>query len=802
MQLEWEITKNKEFDNKIVELVGSHILAQILANRGIDTLEKARVFLNPKSYPISSYKNFNDIPKAVDRIKEAIEKGQNIVICGDFDCDGVTSSAILYKTLVKIGAKVGCYIPNRKNESHGLNSKAIIEIISKQRAKLIITVDNGISNISEIKLAKSLGTDIIVTDHHEPPEILPDAYAIINPKCSEKISTALDFAQIENMVNFAGVMVAYKLCCALLDEFGQTDFKNELLPYVMIGTISDVMPLMNENRSIVTLGLEQLRLKTPLWAQKLFELANRSLEHIESETIAFTVAPRINAAGRLEQATTALELLVSDDVEKINFCANQLNQFNQTRQQMCDTSFFEAVSKIKAEINLKKTKAIVLADEKWHIGIIGLLASRLVELYNKPAFILTIDKEENKARCSIRGLKGLNIHKVLIDIADYLENYGGHELAGGFSVDLNKISIENLSSKINFAVSQQLQTGELKRTMPVDYVLLPDELTVDLIEKISVLEPFGEGNSSPIFGIRDLVLKKIDVIGNNASHLKMLFEAEDKSAVFEGLIWNKNSHPVQLLDKVDLTFVPQINEFRGNKTIQLVIKNIFIKNRQIDKAVDFSEADDVAQAVLVDHRKKTDFLKMLNSYLSNKEALIFCENRDIICQLQNYPAINKCVKNRFELSPSSELIFLSTPCCEDEFKLILQKTEAQKVHIFNSLEKKIEVNEFIKTISGMLKYCAKHTNGKIEIEKSLAYLAVTQEIFDLCIRLLEKAHIIKILLKQDISYEFEFIEACQLSTLLNFEEYELLCDEIEKINSFKEEFQSCNIAQIKEMLEN
>ena len=375
MQLEWENIENKPFDQEINELTGYEILSQILANRGIDTYEKAQIFLNPGNYPLCEPENFLDVTKSVARIKDAITKSQNIVICGDFDCDGVTSTAVLYKTLVKIGAKVGCYIPNRLSENHGLNSKAIIEIISKQKAKLIITVDNGISNLAEIKLAQSLGTDVIVTDHHEPMEFLPEAFAIINPKCSNKIAGSLDFAQIQSMVNFAGVLVAYKLCSALLDEFNFSDFKSELLPYVMLGTISDVMPLTMENRAIVTLGLDILRKNPPKWLVKIFELAQRSLNNIDSDAIAYTVAPRINAAGRLDHATTALELLVSDDDEKINFGANQLNQFNQTRQQMCDTFFYEAAARIKSEIDLKTTKAIVLADEKWHIGIVGLLGT-------------------------------------------------------------------------------------------------------------------------------------------------------------------------------------------------------------------------------------------------------------------------------------------------------------------------------------------------------------------------------------------------------------------------------------------
>ncbi len=799
MQLLWEIPENREYDKRTDELTGSSVLSQILANRGVDTYEKALLFLNPQNYPLSSPDNFLDMGKAVQRIKEAVEKTQNIVICGDFDCDGVTSTTVLYKTLVEIGAKVGCYIPNRQSENHGLNSKAIIEIISKQKAKLIITVDNGISNVAEIKLAQAHGADVIITDHHEPAECLPPACAIINPKCSEKISDKLEFSEIQNMVNFAGVMVAYKLCCKLLDEYNKPDFKENLIPYVMLGTISDVMPLTLENRAMVYFGLDILRKNPPMWLSKLFELAGKSLDSIESETMAFTVAPRINAAGRLEHATTALELLVSDDEEKINFCANQLNQFNQTRQQMCDTSFYEAVSRINNEIDLKTTKAIVLADEKWHIGIVGLLASKIVEAYNRPAFIMSVDKEDNTARCSIRGIKGLNIYKVLSQMEEYFDGYGGHEFAGGFGLDLSKHSIKEVSAKINQIVMQELEGNNLKRKIAIDAILEPKDLTVEFVEKLSVLEPYGEGNRSCLFGIEDVVLKKLDKIGNNSQHLKLLFESADKN-IFEGLIWNKNSHKIELLDCADITFAPKINEYKGKKSVQLIIKNIYIKNREINtNNTDFDE-NATEQALLVDHRKKTNFFKMLNSYLANNSADVYLENKDVLAELSDYTAIKSMIKNRFDIGKCDELIMLSSPCSEDDFSKIIKKASPKKVHIFRSEDKKIEINDFIKTISGMLKYCTTHNGGKIEIQKSLAFLSSSKEAFDACIELLCDAGVIRVIANNDEIYEFEFLESKPLTELMHSEKYQELENEIDKLNSFKEDFQNCDFVQMREMI--
>ena len=466
---------------------------------------------------------------------------------------------------------------------------------------------------------------------------------------------------------------------------------------------------------------------------------------------------------------------------------------------MCDTSFNEAVSRIYNEIDLKTTKAIVLADEKWHIGIVGLLASKIVEAYNRPAFIMSVDKEENKARCSIRGIKGLNIYKVLSQMSEYFEGFGGHELAGGFGVDLNKHSIKEISAKINQIVFQELEGNSLKRKISIDAILKPNDLTIEFIEKLSILEPFGEGNRSCIFGMENVVLKKIDNMGNSGQHLKMLFEAQDKS-IFESIIWNKSSHPIEILDVADITFVPKINEFRGEKNIQLIIKNIYIKNREIkSRDIDFDE-NAKKQTLLVDHRKKTNFFKMLNSYLTKNKAEVFLENNEIMKELSDYTSIKSLVKNRFDITKCDELIFLSSPCSEEDFAQIVQKASPQKVHVFRGNDKKTDAHELIKTLSGMLKYCSTHNSGKIEIQKSLAYLAISKDAFDACIDLLCDVGVIEITRFTDEFYEFNFIESKPLSEFLNSPKYTELENETEKLNSFREDFQTCDIIQVKEMI--
>lgn len=798
MQLEWNLPNNNQYEKENDEIFGSAVLAQIAANRGIDTVIKAKNFLEPEKYEYSSPFIFKDMKKAVDRIKEAISNQQNIVICGDFDCDGVTSTALLYKTLVKIGAKVGCYIPDRQMENHGLNSKAICETISKQRAKLIITVDNGISNVTEIKLAKSLGCDVIITDHHEPPSELPPAYAIINPKCSDLMDENTDFNILQDSVNFAGVYVAYKLANALLIEFNQLEFLDEIESLAMTGTISDVMPLLGENRSLVKKSLEKVKINPPKWLDLLFKNLDRKIENITSEQVAFLVAPRINAAGRLENANIPLQFLTSDDEDTINFCIKQLNEFNSTRQQLCDTSFSEALIKIDKELDLKHLKAIVLADEKWHIGIVGLLASRLVELFNRPCFIMNIDKEENKAKCSIRGIKGFNVYNTLCDISDSLSQFGGHELAGGFEADLNEVPLNELVKKINQSVNNNLDKKYLSRKIAIDYILSPEDLTVDFVNKISLLEPTGAGNSQPIFGLENVILKRFDVIGNNA-HLKLYFSDKDEKYTFECIIWGKNSHIIELNDVADISFQPQINTFRDNTTIQLILKNIYIKNRKVNVSTNEYQEQRESATILVNHRGQANFLKPLESYLSENFGSVFVENPKLKSELSSYPNISSMITNRFELAECDELFILEPPCDKELFNELIKKSSPKKVHLFSSQLPDYDIQEFIKVVCGMLNYALKHNDGAIEKEKMISYLSCSEYLLKICFDLLEEtgAAIFEEGNEQLIIKAFNPIS---MNKITNNAIYSILKDELQKINKFRHDFLTLENDKLKTLL--
>ena len=385
-------TKEVNLTDDVVRLCGNNnVLATLLLNRGINTAEKITNFLNPLKGKISDTNVFLDMKKSVERIKKAIQNKEHITVYGDFDSDGVTSTALLFLTLKKIGASVDFYLPDRAIESHGLNTKALVQLIAKRKSRLIITVDCGISNVSEVNFANGFKTDVIITDHHEAPEVLPSAFAILNPKASSYIDSSLSVDELTSLNYLAGVGVSFKLACALLQEFNEEDFVNEILPLAAVGTIGDVVELLGENRTIVAMGIELIKAGKHKGIQKLLKVAGiQDVTNITSENIAFGIVPRINAAGRLESPNTAIDVLISESEEELDKTISILNDLNSLRQELCDDVFSTAKGMYEKNIRNNK-KSIVLFHENWHIGIIGIVASKLVEAYNKPVFLMTRD---------------------------------------------------------------------------------------------------------------------------------------------------------------------------------------------------------------------------------------------------------------------------------------------------------------------------------------------------------------------------------------------------------------------------
>jgi single-stranded-DNA-specific exonuclease len=797
----WVYPDNKPVSAELVKAAGSNIIAKLLLNRNITTPQEAIAFLNPENLELTSPYLFDHMQKAVERINTAIKNQEKIIIWGDFDADGVTSTSLLYKALKHLDANVDFYIPDRTNEGHGLNSAAILKLISIQRTKLIITVDCGISNTTEIALAKGFNVDIIITDHHEPPEILPPAFAIINPKVPQENNkcSALKY--------LAGVGVAYKLAQAALEINNQESYTEHLLHLAAFGTIADVVPLIGENRTIVAKGLKLIQTKRPQPIMKLLESSGYKLDKgVSAEMIAFGIAPRINAVGRLKAATIAVQLLVSEDEAEIEQITQELNYNNQQRQKMCENLFLEAEMKISSDIDLENNRAIILDQTNWHAGIIGIVASKLTEKYNKPVFLISINEETKIARCSARSVKGLNLYETLVLLEDNFIQFGGHALAAGFSIDIEKIKLLEFKNKLNIIVNENFDNTFLEPTLDVEMEIQPEDVSIELIEELNKLAPFGEGNPSPVFSLSNLVLKQYKTMGANNNHLK-LFLSDDNNTLFEAVWWQKNCLEASVLEKINIAFCPDVNNFGGKSNIQLIIKDLTTANPNQKAQQEFfipekPVKDDITPK-WIDHRKKTELEKFLSSYLKTTKdnIIIYAENKNTLEFLEKDSLLTEKIFNRLNITKADQLVLFDLPPDLETLSELIKKSNAKIIHLIGQVFNEIEPVEIIKIFSGMLKFAYKNKGGEITINEIASKLFVSDMSIKMCINMLVRAKIINIIDKTSNSIKYEFIGSKDLSEITQIKEYQDFMETIKAVNQFRKQLLEDEIEKIQKFLD-
>jgi len=808
--------KNKEINSEnfveIKKITGSGIIASLLINRGVTCPEKAKEFLNPGIIKMSSPYVFEDMQKTVNRINEAIEKQEHIVIYGDFDADGVTSTSLLYKTLKYSGADVGFYIPDRIKEGHGLNRAALCKLISQEKTKLLITVDCGITNFAEIKLAESLGTNVIITDHHEAPAEIPPAYTLINPKMLKEDPTGLKY--------LSGVGVAFKLAEALLETNGKQDFVEELLYLAAIGTVGDVVPLLGENRVLVHKGLEIITRKKPACIAKLLEIGGyKPNKKITSGILAFGIVPKINAIGRLATANPAVEFLVADeDDEKLNFLTEELDRNNKDRQQISEDTFRQAEEKIKWEADLDRDKALIFADPEWHAGIVGIVASKLVEKYYRPAFLFSIDEEKREARCSARSIDGLNLFETLSTFSEYFIQFGGHSLAAGFSFSLDTISFDKLKSLIGSHVNNILDSERLKPELKLDMDIENADLTMDFINELDRLAPYGESNPYPIFGMSNLTLRSCSPMGKKKNHLKLIF-SDSRNNTIEAVWWQRDNLDIALSETVDIAFVPSINNFMNQEKIQLVLKDVRRSSERDKQKIDHAQCevydeDTFAEEFGIgvgleadinwfDHRQekgfKKDFLESLKA--QGDKVSVFAESPRAMEILENISFLKPFAISRLNAKKADCLVFLDLPCDDTTFINIIKKIDPQEIHLFGLMDRCDPV-ELIKKISGMLKYAHNEKNGVINLEKVSSIIAVPADLFLACVELLDSAGVVEILEITADSIKFEFKGSVNLNSIQESDEYKNFLNVLNEFENYKNEYKNKNIELVKQTLNN
>lgn len=776
MEKIWKTKEYKECSQDIIDAAGSKLLAQMLVQRGIDTVQKINDFLNPEKMKITSPFVFTDMQKSVDRIFDAIEKQEKIVVYGDFDADGVTSTSLLFKTLRHLNANAEFYIPNRENENHGLNSKALVKLIAKHKAKLIITVDCGVSDVEQVNFANGFKVDVIITDHHDAPEKLPEAFAILNPKAFNSLQKDLSVEEIEALNQLAGVGVAFKLACALLEKKEDYDFVNQLLPLVALGTIADVVPILFENRSFVKAGLKLIEQNQHYGISKLLSVGGYDVKNgITSENIAFGVAPRINAAGRLDTVDNAVKLLISDNKAEIDLCAEELDNLNRIRQDLCDSIYSEAVEMLQAE---PSQEGIILYKEGWHIGIIGIVASKLAEEFYKPVFLMTKDENTGFIRCSSRSIPEIHLRDVIAENENLFEYFGGHSQAAGLVFDPSKNSFETVKLALNETIKLHLDGRKLMPCIEADLEIDSDFISLDLIDCIKNLEPFGEGNKPPVFITKNLILKNVRTMGQKNNHLKIFCENAD-SKPFECVFWNRGELNIPQGKTFDIIFYPKLNVYNGITTIQLDLKDI---------KSEFALKDEKPEFKYYDHRKKTNIYKQICDYLASTKVPteVFSQNKTISENLHKYVEISSIVKNRKNLSPCAQVMFFDYPASESIMSEIVKKTGAKIFHFMNYNNQNLDPQELIKNISGMLKYVSNTKNGEVVLSDISDFLGISDEVTELCFDMLESLGMFEVISKNINTYKIAFLHPVEFSRVKENELFDELQNELKKIYEYRQ----------------
>ncbi len=553
----------KEFDKeRVIEMSKkfgiSPLTAIIMYNRGIREDEAIEAFLSRDLSVMHDPYLIRDMDKAVKRIKQALEKKEKITIYGDYDVDGITSIAILYQHLRDMGIEVGYYVPDRIQEGYGVNKEAL-DKIKADGTSLIITVDTGITAVEETDYAKSIGLDVIITDHHECKETIPTAYAAIDPKRKD---CPYPFK------NLAGVGVVFKLIQALDGGNSLPDLMDKYADLLCLGTVADISPLVDENRVIVTAGLNRFKNTKNVGLKALIDVSTNG-KAITTSTIGYSIAPRINASGRLGCASSSVELFLTQDEAKAKELADSLCEENVLRQQTEQKMFKEALEYIEKHPEIKEDKVIIIPHENWHHGIVGIVSSKITEKFYKPSILFAIDGDEAKG--SGRSVNGFNLFGALENCSDLLEKFGGHELAAGLTIKTE--NIPEFRQKINASPAAVIDESLLVPTISIDAAIKVAYITIETVNDINKLQPFGVENPTPAFAVKNIKIHRISVM-SEGKHLRMTLFKDGKYLDAVGFGMGEYFNHLKEGDMIDVTFSLDINDYKGFQNVQLILKDV------------------------------------------------------------------------------------------------------------------------------------------------------------------------------------------------------------------------------------
>ncbi len=664
-----------------------HLLVRHALNKmGFFDSAAARAFLDPNAYTPAPASELPGLSSAVDRIIRSIQNRDPICVWGDFDVDGQTSTTVLVQSLQAAGANVSYHIPVRQNESHGVNIENLARVIA-QGAKLVITCDTGISAVKEVEYAASRGVEMIISDHHDLPPELPAAAALVNPKM---------LPESHPLATLAGVGVAFKLAEELIARLQPVNFQaGSLLDLVAMGLVADLAVLRGDTRYLVQKGLEQLRKTERLGLRTIMELAEISAPNLSEEHIGFALGPRLNAIGRLGDANPVVELLTTSDPIRARVLAAQLEGLNVERKLRSDQVYQAAEAQLHANPELLTQPVIILAHPQWPGGIVGIVASRIVERYRKPAILLTAAPGQ-PVRGSARSIEGLNITAAIAAQKDLLINFGGHPMAAGLSLEAERLP--EFRRKLAKTVEEMLgKTGEQEAVLEIDGWVDLENADLNLAEHIESLSPFGPGNPKLTLASRNLTIKSALKLGKNKEHLKLTV-VDEQGLTRQVLWWNGGSEETPT-GKFDLAYSLRSSDWQGSRQAQLE----FIDFRILE-----TERVEVKSKKLevLDFRTKEDPLQILKLEMQTADAICWAE-ADAKKQISGL--------DRFGLRPAKTLIIWTTPASRQELLLALEIVQPEQVIVFAINPAFDEPKDLLERVAGLVKFTINKKGGKTSL---------------------------------------------------------------------------------------
>lgn len=676
---------------------GNALVSKVLVRRGFTTLDYAVGFLDPGVYVPASPYELPGMEQAVSRLLAAIDQGESILVWGDFDVDGQTATTLLVSVLRDLEGKVNFHVPLREKESHGVNLPVLRQKI-EQGVNLVLTCDTGISAREAAAYARSRGVDMIISDHHDPPEALPEALALINPKLR---------VDDHPLLTLPGVGVAYKLAEALYQQVGNPGGADAHLDLVALGIVADLALQVQDTRYLLQRGLAALQKTGRLGLQRVFAMAEIDPGGINEEHIGFEIAPRLNALGRLADANSAVELLTTRDEGRAEMLARHLEGLNEQRKLETRQVFQAAQAQIENQRSLMEGNVLLLSHPAWPGGVIGIVASRLVERYARPVLLITTPEGE-LGRGSARSIPGVDISAAISDHQELLESFGGHPMAAGFAI--RQENIPSFERALSATVRKMIEIEQIEPILEIDGYLPLGELSLEVVSDLERLAPFGPGNPNLVLVSRELHLEKHQPLGRDKEHLLMHLAAE-QNGPFEVVWWGGGMEPLpQWLAAgvpFDLAYTARTRDFRGQKDVQVE----WIEARPVGgKLVEV--IPERKQIAIQDYRREAGPLQILRQIHNPQMMLVWAEGE----AKKKLSEVGVPSDDRYSLTPTKELVIWTSPPGMEEFRTVLKVVEPEVVYLFAIAPGFESLKEFLKQLGGLVKHALREKQGQVSIQ--------------------------------------------------------------------------------------